>query len=207
MLKNRQLYKEPTPKMQALRKNFGLTEAQFDQMNATLKQGDNRLFEQTFLAHFQDCMNYLKRNYNASHEDAYDISMDALLEFCRRLKAGKITYGNLRFLFTQMAGQMYLKWVKKQKVVGELAEIEIEATPPEEVDEEAMNALNQAWEQLGSNCKRMLRSFYYDQVALKKIAEDLGKSDVAIRKQKQRCMEKLRNLFKQYYLKDEATLK
>ena len=199
-MKTRQLYPNSTKEMQQSGKNFGLSEAQFNQMLIALKKGDNSLFEQTFLLHFQDCMNYLKRRYKASHEDAYDVSMDTLLEFCKRLKKGKIVYGNLRFLFTQMASQVYLKWIKKQNLVGEWEDLEIPEEKPESVDEEATSALNKAWSQLGTNCQKMLRSYYYDQVTLNEIASDLGKSDVAVRKQKQRCMEKLRGLFKQYYL-------
>ena len=73
-----------------MHKNFGLTEAAFNDLLISMQKGDNALFENIFLVHFDDCMNYLKRKYQATHEDAYDASMDTLLEFAKRLRDGKI---------------------------------------------------------------------------------------------------------------------
>lgn len=178
-------------------KNFGLTEEAFDQMLDAFSRNDNSLFEQVFLKHFKYCMSYLQKNYKASEEDAYDASMETLLVFSKRLKSGKIKYGNLRFLFTKMAGQIYLKWIKKENLKESLEGIEIEEEK-ETLDPENLKILNKAWEQLGEPCQMLLKSFYYDRVPLNKISEMTGRKPAAIRKQKQRCIEKLRQLFIQF---------
>ncbi len=175
-------------------KNFGLTEDTFNAMLKELHEGKDALYESVFLSHFDDCMSYLKRNYNASHEDAYDASMESMLEFMKRLKAGKITYGNLRFLFTQMAGQIYLKWIKKEQKRNQLEQFDLGAAP-EVMDEEDLKILAKAWNGLCDHCSQLLKQFYYEGVALKLMAEELGKPAATLRKQKQRCIEKLRNLF------------
>ncbi len=178
----------------AMNKNFGLTEAEFDQLLSELGQGNERLFEQVFLAHFEDCCKYLMHTYGASSEDAYDASMNTMLEFCKRLKAGKVAYGNLRFLFTRMAGQVYLKWIKKQKKHTGLEDMDL-MEAPEELDDESYAILSKAWDGLLKECQTLLEEFYYTGATLEHIASVLNRSAVAVRKQKQRCVEKLRELF------------
>ena len=181
----------------SMEKNFGLTEGNFEALLQSLQAGEDTLYEQLFLSHFEDCLRFLQRQYRASYEDAYDATMETMLEFMKRLRAGKVAYGNLRFLFTQMAGQVYLKWIKKERHKGSLEGIEL-GEAPETVDEETLQLLHRAWDGLCNNCQNLLRQFYYDGVALKAIAEGLEKTPAALRKQKQRCVEKLRALFAQY---------
>lgn len=181
------------------KKNFGLSELAFDQMVEALKAGNNAFYERTFLAHFGDCCNYLKQRYKASQEDAYDATMETILVFCNRLKAGKVKYGNIRFLFTQMAGQTYIGWQKKENKTTTLDGIDLPEDLPERMDEDTRRKLAMAWSKLGKPCQQLLKEFYYEDLPSKKIAEKLNRSDAAVRKQKQRCIEKLRTIFKQYF--------
>lgn len=181
----------------SMSKNFGLTESSFQQMTEALRHGDRSIFEQTFLTHFGDCMQYLKSTYRASHEDAYDATMDAMLEFCKRLESGKISFGNLRFLFTRMAGQIYFRQQKKQWPSEELDQ---DIPVPEEntYSKEELMILEKVVDELCTDCKEIIKAFYYHDISLKDLAERYQKSSAALRKQKQRCVEKLRTLFKKY---------
>lgn len=176
--------------------NFGLSEEAFYEMLAQLKKGDETLYERIFLNHFDACMKFVERKYNASHNDAYDASMDTMLVFCRKLKQGTIEYGNLRFLFTQIAGQIYLKMVKKNKKIDTIAGLEIE-DEMSGYDQESFKILSQAFDKMGERCSELIKQFYYNEQSLKEIAEQNNKTAVAVRKQKQRCMEKLRDFFNQ----------
>ncbi len=193
------IVKEEAPQSQKLmNNNFGLTESDFKQMVTRLQEGDDELFEQIFLCHFKDAKRYIMNRYKASHEDAYDACMNTLLEFCKRLKSEKIQYGNLRFLFTRMAGQVYLKWIKKEQQKSPLKDIDL-GEAPEQFDEQMYQALDNAWDGLGTPCKEVLKDFYYDGIPLNRIAERIERSAAAVRKQKQRCIEKLRDLFSKHY--------
>lgn len=175
-------------------KNFGLSEDSFLEMIKKLKNGDEEIFEKIFLSHFESCLSYIKFNYKASHEDAYDASMETMLTFCENLKDGKVVYGNLRFLFTQMAGQIYLKWLKKENRKEGMGNYDIEE---EEItfDKESLDLLGNAWLKLGEGCQGLLKDFYHNKNTLKEIADKIGKTSVSLRKQKQRCIEKLRVYF------------
>lgn len=178
--------------------NFGMTEMAFEQMLQQLQKGDESLFEQIFLAHVADCIRFLKNKYSVQHELAYDATLDTLLTFRKRLLDGKVRYGNMRFLFTQMAGQVLLRSLKKGTV--EASETLLADLPEEEgVDESLFQLLDQAWDMLGANCSQLLKAFYYQKQQLKAIAEAQNKSEAALRKQKQRCLEKLRTNFLTHY--------
>ena len=177
-------------------KNFGLSEETFQQLIRKMKKGDDGLFETIFLSHFDICLSYVQTKYNATYPNAYDASMDALLSFCKGLMDGSIGYGNLRFLFTQMAGQYYLKWLRKESPKESIEGIDL---PDEEdsFDEKSLFRLGKAWDLLGRECRVLLKAFYYKNDQLKDIAEKHQKNPSAIRKQKQRCIEKLRGYFTQ----------
>ncbi len=181
-------------------KNFGLTEEEFDVLLRALQNGDQRLYEQTFLNHFQPCMQYLQRAYGASHSDAYDATMDTLLVFCKRLRAGKITYGNLRFLFTRIAGQVYFRSKKKQGPLLDTEELPEITEVIDTVDPDALNILNKAWQELCDGCRALLKAFYYENINLNEYASAQGRTHAAVRKQKQRCVKKLSLLFTQKQL-------
>ncbi|MEL6941446.1 MAG: sigma-70 family RNA polymerase sigma factor [Bacteroidota bacterium] len=176
-------------------RNFGLTQEHFDQLLKALQEGDDQLFERIFLSHFKSCMQYLIKNYRASKADAYDITMDTLLVFHKRMKAGKISYGNLRFLFTQMAGQHYKRWIKKETITADTLDIMTHDLPEKILDKNDLQVFERAWEHLGNNCKKILKAFYYESVALNDLAVELDKKPAAVRKQKQRCVEQLRVWF------------
>ncbi|MCB0637600.1 MAG: sigma-70 family RNA polymerase sigma factor [Lewinella sp.] len=175
-------------------KNFGLTEAEFLHLAEQLREGKHELYEQVFLVHFGSCMDYVKYRCKAPHAEAYDATMEAMLDLCRRIKAGKIGYGNLRYLFTRMACQHYAQANGRNDLFAELAGIDV-IDERDEVTEAALDTLDEAWETLGQPCQRLLRGFYFNRRSLKGIAEQSGRTEAALRKQKQRCLELLRGNF------------
>ncbi len=181
-----------------MNKNFGLTLAEFELLLEEVQAGDNTRFEQVFLAHFNDCINYLKSNYDAKQEDAYDATMETLIIFHDRMKEGKVTYGNLRFLFTQIASQYYLRWIKKEQLTQTLPETLDRIEANAQLDRETLGTLDKAWAQLGQKCQDLLKAFYYGNVKLNELALIAESSPAAVRKQKQRCVEQLRSLFQQF---------
>ncbi|MEW7292140.1 RNA polymerase sigma factor [Aquimarina sp. 2304DJ70-9] len=177
-------------------KNFGLTQASFKKLIADLKRNDTFFFEQVFLKQFEETMNYLCREYKSSHEDAYDATMDALIEFRTRFVDGKLQYGNLRFLFTKIASQMLFRNLKKNNTNRDstiflVQEVDIE--PTESIEE--LGRLNKAWQILGDSCKQLLTWHFYGKMKLSEIAEEAQKSPATIRKQKERCIKKLKDQF------------
>jgi len=175
-------------------KNFGLSETVFKELQEKLRTGDEQLFEHVFLKHFEQCLRFVINEDRAPEALAYDATMEAFLTFRLKVAQGKINYGNLRYLLTRMARQHYYKVAKKEKSVPfELARepSEMQDTP---LEQPTYDLLQRGWKCLGEKCRTLLHSFYYLDQELKDIALLSGRKPEALRKQKQRCLEKLRGL-------------
>ena len=184
---------------QLAKQNFGLTETTFNDMLQKMKTGDDSLFEKIFLAQYEETTSYLMFRYSVDQSKAYDATMEALLKFRKRLLQGKITYNNMRFLFTQMAGQFLTTALKKENKSEALSSQQENITEEEKIDDVILDYLDIAWKLLGDSCKKLLENYYYRKIALKELAATQGKTDAALRKQKQRCLETLRLYFLKHY--------
>ncbi|QMU64101.1 MAG: hypothetical protein GKR88_07225 [Flavobacteriaceae bacterium] len=179
-------------------KNFGLTQLEFEIMLEDMKMGNETLFEKIFLSQFEETITYLMHRYKVHYAQAYDVTMDTLLQFRIRLLGGKITYGNMRFLFTQMASQVLLDTFKTKETSLEninhiLTENKMES------NELLLDYLNKVWDMLSEKCQQLLKNYYYNKIPLNKIAIMSRESDQTLRKRKQRCLETLRTSFMKYY--------
>lgn len=183
--------------------NFGLTYAAFNNMLHALQKGNETLFEHVFIKHFNDCRGYLIRECTANTEDAYDITIDTIIQFRKRLIEGKIEYGNLRYYFTKMAKDSLLKLFEKNKrlPVKELllAEADREEENTQDFDEEQLQSLSLAWTKLNAECQELLRNNVYEGIKLRQIALSSNENEANIRKRKERCMDKLKSLFFKVY--------
>ena len=139
-------------------------------------------------------MNYLKKRFKAEQELAYDTVMSTMTDFFYRLKAGKIRYGNLRYLFTQMLVQEYYRRYKKEWSYEEFDGIEL--IDLKDNREEVMALFDRAFAQLGAGCRELLEACYYEETSYAELEELMGKSQAAIRKQKQRCQQQFKKFFR-----------
>jgi len=180
-----------------LNKNFGLSETTFKQMQEALKQGDQQLFEQIFLSHFERCRSLLMSKYNARHNDAYDVVMWSLIQFRHLLMEEKVVYGNLEAYFMRIAVSKYLKDHNSGKEIPtEKLPEGLDLTPDYAEDEETLAILAKAWSKLGAMCRKLLQGFYYEKLDLKSITVLIGDSSEAnTRQRKVRCIKELRKIF------------
>ncbi len=183
--------------------NFGLKAAEFADLKADLLRGNEKLFEHVFVKHFDDCRSYLIRNCSAKADDAYDITVETIIAFRKRLLENKVEYGNLRFYFTKMAKDSYLKWLEKNKRLPVTELVANEADHADETDggfdEDQLKVLDSAWSKMGADCKNLLKSHVYDGLQLKLIAQSLNEAEANIRKRKERCMDRLKTYFFELY--------
>lgn len=181
-----------------LAKNFQLSENQFEDLLMKLHEGDNALFKQVFTAHASDCIQYLKVTYRAEHDEAYDAMLDTMISFRQRLVDGKVKYGNLRFLFLQMASQHFVRLQTQKSKTVSTDQFEDSIEEEVNITEGQLKMLESAWTQLGDLCRQLLKMNFYDGLKLNEIALKMEKSDVAIRKQKERCLEQLKTTYITY---------
>ena len=178
-------------------KNFGLTKKEFNHLLHTLSLGSNELFKKIFLAQSESCIKHLQIKYNANYDLAYDTMIDTMIDFRRRMIDKKVEYGNLRYLFLQMASQDYLRAIKKEK---KYTTLEAKVSDYDEIErtkygEDQISILSKAWQKLSTECQELLRLNYYGALKLKEIAEMNNDRYDTLRKKKQRCKQALINFF------------
>ncbi len=185
------LLKIPNPK-----DNFGLTKSEFDQFVSKVKAGDESLFIRVFNVHFKSSVRYIQNKFNISEEVAYDTCMETLLEFRSKLKMGKITYGNVRYLYTKMAVHRYLDDMKKKNKVNEAIQIFLGKDVNLSIsDSEFLSKLNTAIENLNESQRQIIKEIFYSGKDTDQIIEDNDISYATFRKRKQRSIEKLKSTF------------
>ena len=178
-----------------LSKNFGLTESEYNDLYNKLNSGDELLFEVTFMTHFEPAMKYLMNMNGASHDDAYDVVMNVLIEFRRRILDGKVKYGNLKFMFTQMCVQRYKREKGKKLDVTEYGYLSEYQDEP--IDEELYQLLDKAMDKLGERCQQIIQDVYYAKTAYKVLEKKYKTTAANLRKQKERCITKLKMSLRQ----------
>ncbi len=181
-------------------RNLGLDEAQFTFLVQQLQKGDEQLFEQIFCRFFKKNLSLLKHKYQAEHEEAYDCVMWAMLRMRQMLIEDKVAYGNIENYFSRIAVTRYIKLQSRKKEISTENIPESMIGEDTFVDDEMIEILNKAWEQLDDSCKTILKAYYYDKIELKKLSEIINDSSAAnTRKKKERCLKKLRTLFFKMY--------
>ncbi len=164
------------PPTQDSKKNFGLSQAQFEELCLRLETGDETLVEVVFKSHFETCRLFLVKKMGASPEVAYDLTKDTLLKFRKNLLAGKIRYGNLAALFTIDARNTFLRWQagqhKNRTVEFDEQFYQIaDEDEPEPYDADLLNKLKTALKNIGADCSELLNWYYFLELPLRTIAE------------------------------------
>lgn len=181
-------------------KNFNLTQSQFEELSNELIAGNETIFQQIFLSNFEKSMHYLIVKFQATEEEAYDVVMNVLLEFRVRIIQSKVSYGNLNYLFNQMCTQRYQrskgKSIKTSELIDGYSESIVDSTEGE-LQEENYKLMQKAIEKLGENCQLLLQRIYFEELSYQELEKTLKTNAASLRKQKERCITKLKMLIRQ----------
>lgn len=183
-------------KIPSLKDNFGLTKAEFQRCIENMKHGDDSFITQNMVHQLPESMAYLQNRFHIDRDMAYDICMDTFIIFREKLLADKITYGNLRYLFTRMCQNHFIDRQKKKNRIQTVIDSYQEGTEHQDCDEETFfNLLDSAIDQLEPQQKKLLKAIYYSGKKMNEIADDMNISYDLIRKKKERILKKLRVLY------------
>lgn len=178
------------------KRNFGLTEEQFLQFAAKTKNGDESLFLHISNTHFDHCINFLKGKFKLGEDDAYDVCLDAMLKFRSKILKDKIKYGNLSYLFTRMASNVFLDRKRQSAKVSQAIKFFTEDDGSYKMNENHfMDVLDYSMNLLDHENKELLDRLYYEEKDIHEISKKMKVSYPALRKRKQRMLEKLKSLF------------
>lgn len=179
-------------------KNWGLTESGFQQLISELDKGDERQFKSIFTRYFKKYCHYIRSDMQISYDDASDAITEAFVKMHRFITEKRINYGNLEAYTLKIARNEYLMALRKKKQIPEIeADFERLDLIDEEYDDTTMHQFEQAFQQLGGECKDLLKAHYFEKISHREIGQRLNISEDASKTRMKVCRQKLREFFLQ----------
>ena len=179
-------------------KNWGLTEAEFQQLSTELERGDERQFRTVFTKNFAKYRNYIRSSMNISYDDASDAVTEAFVKMHRFIVEKRVEYGNLEAYTMRIAKNEHLMLLRKRKQLPESdADFDRIDIADEEYDDSTMQQFEAAFEHLGNDCRTLLKHHYFEKIAHRDIGAALNISEDASKTRMKVCRNKLREVFLQ----------
>ena len=174
-----------------------MSQEEFNQYVQKAKSGDDALFVLIYQVHFESCISFLRMKFKLTENEAYDICMDTMIKFRAKVLNDKISYGNLKFLYTRMASNVFLDSKRKEeKIQNAINHFSVDDSASKVNEDEFLDILDVAMEHLDEENRTLLQEIYFDEKDVHKVAEEMNISYPALRKRKQRMLEKLKSIFK-----------
>ena len=180
-----------------------MTPAQFQDMIAQLRRGNNRPLKVLFERYADYCVAGLQRHTGCQQEDAEDIFQDAILQFRENALENRIkSTKNLKnYLYSicfnlhrartqqqaQRNGQLYE--VAQQLYPARYAPPALEQAEEEQQQQTLRQVTFAAFMQLSERCQQLLTYCYLDELDHKTIAERMGFANTdVVKSNKSRCL-------------------
>lgn len=162
-------------------------------------QVQDQAFSQLYRDHYKSIIAMVTKN-NGSAEDASDVFQDAIVVLHKNaLKTGFSLNCKIGTYLYSVARNVWLKKLKKNKRITSISETEKEFIPISEdntkiLDKmEEKNLLYKHLQQMGEDCRKVLKFFYFDGMRLDEIATQMGYKSAEVAKNKKfRCFQTLK---------------
>ncbi len=191
--------------MQKVHNTFTPTD-QSTQFIEGLKRNDERILKSLYQNNYGKIEALVLKN-NGTKDHAKDIYQEAFIAVWRNVKEEKFVPQNE----TALQGYLYTisknKWMdylrskqyKKTVQVSKLVHFDpsdhgYETTDDDIFKEKRLEGIMSVFKTMGSPCKELLTTFYFEKKSLREIADELQIEENTARNKKYRCMEKLREL-------------
>lgn len=178
------------------------------QLLELIRQKDTAAIRSIYLAVADPCRKYI-RNHGGNEADAHDVLQEAMFRFYRKVNQHQSLELSVE-VPSYVFGMIKNVWREKTKQRAKMQtfyDLDEEGSPVkdqladevEEIDEEEANSTRviQLLDQLGKNCKDILLAFYAYKMKLEDIAEEQGATYSYIKLKRHRCMEQLREVYRQ----------
>ncbi len=170
-----------------------------------LKQKDEEVIRKIYETH-QQPFNLFAKKYALPHEEIQDVYQEmivALYEHAVKGKLDELRTSMRTYLFAIGKYMIYARLKKAGKMM-QLNQLDVDELgefnwPYEEQPGEKVMALQQAFAQLGEKCRQLLTRYYYRDLSMKAIAEEMDyESADVVKSLKARCMKQLKSFVKPF---------
>lgn len=167
---------------------------------AQIQSGDQKAIEEIYTQFKTEFLAYSSR-FSVNDEDAIDIYQDSIVTLYENILSGKLTSltsSVKTYLFAIGKYKIYNS-LKVKPTTVDVGEYDLILGDESEegflLQEENIAKVQQAYQQLGSKCKEVVKLFYYENLSIGEIKErlDYTSKDV-VKSQKSRCIKQIREI-------------
>ena len=167
---------------------------------AAFKANEEAVLQKVYVEMYPRVRTYVLKN-SGSEQQAKDVFQEAFITCWKHVREERFVKGNLQGYLYSIARNKWIDYLRspafKRASSNSLSHLQVvgeEESDPEAAQDLADKrlAVQTAMTQLGGNCRRLLRLFYFEKKSMEQIAEAMGIAANSARNQKYRCMEKLR---------------
>lgn len=175
-----------------------------------IRSGDNEALRDLYSKFRNTTISYLKRS-GASQIEAEDIFQEAIITVYENIILGRfeLTSSLQTYIVVVARNRLYRhlrsKKVKTQELIADSEELnqvnfekEQERISKEDKQNHQMKLVQNALNQLGEPCRSILNLYYMKGLTTKEIAEEFGYTHASLKVKRFRCMQKLRELIKNF---------
>jgi|SRR5690554_1004945 len=165
-----------------------------------LQYGDRKAIEKVYTLYKAEFLVYASR-FSVSEEDAVDIYQDSMVSLYENIRSGKLTSFTSSvktYLFAIGKYKIYNS-LKVKTTTEDLSDYEFLLKEENDdsflVQEENIEKVKIAYQQLGDKCREVLKLFYYENRSIEEIKDrlDYTSKDV-VKSQKSRCIKQLKEI-------------
>ncbi|MCZ6775586.1 MAG: sigma-70 family RNA polymerase sigma factor [Ignavibacteria bacterium] len=170
-----------------------------------IKKGDEEALVILYEANRRPITSFVVRN-SGNPQDAEDMLQEALVVLWERVRAGKFEYTAQlgTFIFATVKNMWLRQLARLRREVP--SELDPDTNPANGVsalemmiEDEQASLVREALDKLGEPCRKLLLLFYWEELSMEQIAEQLGFANAETAKSKKyQCKKSLEKLLKEY---------
>ncbi|MEO6190920.1 MAG: sigma-70 family RNA polymerase sigma factor [Saprospiraceae bacterium] len=175
-----------------------------DSFLTALRLNEEWAFEELYKDYYPMVLKYVLNN-SGNHDDAKDLFQNVIIGLIKNVRNPDFElYEGTKFgtYLMSIAQKMWLASLVKTKNKKETVDLDdinldwrnLEDDFDIEDKEVQFKRMESALDNIGKECKEIILNFYYNEIALGKIADIMGYTQGFIRVKKNRCMNKLKDL-------------
>jgi RNA polymerase sigma factor (sigma-70 family) len=164
-----------------------------------IKKGDEKVIEHLYKKYYKMMVNHILKN-NGSEDEAKDIYQESLIVFWQKVSSGnlKLTSKISTYIYSICQNLWRKELDRKSKMLNsEERDIALEENYE---NYEKIKIIRECLNELGETCKKILTLYYFEELSMNDIAEQMGLANADTAKtRKYKCKQELDKLIKRKY--------
>ncbi len=167
-----------------------------------IRKGNDATLGELYAEYREEFVLWSRKSYGLSHENAIEVYQQSIVSLYENAVSGKLNQlsSELKTYLFGIGKNKVREHIRKHKkelqIAGHNSEVENGQEIEEKIEKEKkLEALSRSFKKLSDGCQKLLQMFYYQNLRMDDIVEQLGyKNSSTAKNQKYKCMQQLRKI-------------